>query len=127
MEPLHGYDNQAVLVVIESTEGGITEPNVGSLQRDLRVRIVGLNRIIDDQHVATGTGQSAPDRGREPIPTPRRLEFAFGGFSWIQLGARNHRLIERRLHQSTGVARKFVSEVLRIAGTNNSRDGIATQ
>src|SRR5262249_24616690 len=127
MEPLHGDDHEALGQIVESAQSGVAEPVVRTEQGYFGTGIISFDGIIGNQHVTTTASQRASHRGCEPIPTARRLEFGFGGFLWIESRAGKHAFIEPSLDQSTGVARKFVSEILGVAGTNDSRCRIATE
>jgi hypothetical protein len=61
MQPLHSDDNETVLGRIETAKGGVAKPFIGSLERYLRIRVIGLDRVVDDQDVAAATGQCAAD------------------------------------------------------------------
>jgi len=64
MEPLHRDENEALGRIIEPAERGVAEPLRRRFSSDFRFRIIGLDRIIDDQDLTATTGQRAADRGR---------------------------------------------------------------
>jgi hypothetical protein len=45
----------------------------------------------------------------------------------VQPGTRENPFVKRRLDQRPAVTREFVGEILRIAGTDDSRTGIAAE
>src|SRR5208282_3641318 len=79
-----------------------------------RQRLLGLQRVVDDDDVRTPSGQHPADRGRDPAALGRRLELG-------------HRLTLRREpgreqppvpvagDDAAAIAREFVGEVLGIA------------
>ena len=92
----------------------MVEPVVGRLPLGLRQRLLGLQRVVDDDDVRTPPGQHATNRGREPAALCGRLELGCG------LPLRREPGGEELPVPAAGdnvpaVARQFVGEVLGIA------------
>ena len=115
VEPLHGDDDEALRWVVEPAEGGIAEPVCRGLPRDERAGVVGLDRIIDDQGVASASGERAAHGCREPKSPAGRLELAFRGLPGIEARTGKDPLVELRLEKPPAFARECIGEVLGIA------------
>jgi hypothetical protein len=113
VQPVHDHDDRPAPGVVQPAVEGVVEPVVRRLPLGLRQRLLGLQRIVDDDEVGTAPGQHPTDRGGEPAALRRRLEFG-------------HRLPLRRKaggkelpvpvagDDLPAIARQFVGQVLRV-------------
>src|SRR5271169_5588991 len=62
MEPLHRDAHETLRRVIEPAEGGVAEPFDRRFPSYFGFRVIGFDRIIDDQDLAATAGQRAADR-----------------------------------------------------------------
>src|SRR5258708_1750890 len=69
METLHHDDDRAFDFVVEARQQRIGIPLLERFSRALGLRILRLERIVDDEEIAATTGQSAADGGREARPS----------------------------------------------------------
>ena len=116
MQPVHDHDDRTAAGVVQPAVEGVVEPVVGRLPLGLRQRLLGLQRVVDDDDVRTPPGQHATNRGREPAALCGRLELGCG------LPLRREPGGEELPVPAAGdnvpaVARQFVGEVLRVADT----------
>src|SRR5262249_3468783 len=93
VQALHGDDGEAVCG-IEPTEGRIAEPLVSACKGDFGIRVIGLDRIINDENITATSGQSASDRGGKPISPQGSLEFGLGALLRIQPSAGKDALVK---------------------------------
>ena len=68
--------NMASALVVEAREQGVREPLIRRRSFCLRHRVVGFQRIVDDDDVTAASRQRAADRCREAEPA--RCEFDLG-------------------------------------------------
>jgi hypothetical protein len=68
MEPLHNDDDRAGAFVIETGQQGVLEPFIAGVALGVGMSVVGLERIVDDDQVASTSGQRAADR-KSPAET----------------------------------------------------------
>ena len=62
-------------LVVQPAVEGVVVPFVGRLPLGLRQRLLGLQRVVDDDDVGTPPGQHPADRGGEPAALCGCLEF----------------------------------------------------
>jgi hypothetical protein len=89
----------------------MVEPVVRRLALGLRQRLLGLQRVVDDDQVGAASGQHPADRGGEPAALLGRLELAHG----LPLGRKAGREgpLEPVAHDDAPtIARELVGEVL---------------
>ena len=127
VKPLHRNAHETVRQIIEAAQGGIAEPLDRAASGDFRIGVIGLDRIIDDQHPATATGQRAAHRGGKAKPALCRLEFTFGGFFRVQSRPGKHAFVKRCFEQRPAVAREFRGQLVGVAGANDAGTRRATQ
>ena len=114
METLHhGHDRAALLVVEARRQGGV-EPLIDRVPGRVGVRIVGLDRVINDD-VAAATRQRAADRGCETPTAGRRLEVVRGGARTVDTRAREQVVVPAGLHDRPAIARMLRRKFNRIA------------
>jgi hypothetical protein len=75
VQAVHDHDDGSLELVIEPAVEGMVEPLIGRPPLGLRQRLLGLQRIVDDDQVGAPPGQHAADRGGEPAALCGRLEF----------------------------------------------------
>jgi len=80
VQPLHRDADNTIGKVIEPAHGRIAEPVDCASPRDFGIGVIGLDRIIDDQHTAAAAGERPADRSGQSRAPLCRLEFGFGGF-----------------------------------------------
>ena len=126
MQPVHDQHDRTRQLVVEPAVKGVVVPLVDCLALRLRQRLFGLQQIVDDDDVGASPGQHAADRGGDAAALGRRLEFG-------------HRLMPRREPRrkeplvpvagddAPAIARQFVGEVLRVAGTDDLGARVVTQ
>ncbi len=78
VQAVHDQPDRAGELVVEPAVEGVVEPFVCRLALGLRQRLLGLQRVVDDDHVRTPPGQDAADRGRDAAALLGRLEFGHG-------------------------------------------------
>ena len=88
VQPLGDDDDPACLLVVETAGDGAGVPAQRILPGNLGVRILGLDRIIDDDERSTPSGQRAAGGSREPISAAGRANFFGALFLRIEPGAR---------------------------------------
>jgi hypothetical protein len=106
MKALLGEENQTLGWIVEPAHGCIAKPVAGAGEKYLRVGVVGLDGVINNQSIATATGQDAADRGCQAVAATGRLEFALGNLPRIEPRLRKKPLAERAFHQGPAVARE---------------------
>jgi hypothetical protein len=78
VQPLHDNDDRAVPLVVEAAVKGVIVPCIGTVSLRCGERLVGLQRVIDDDHVGAASGQHATVRGADPIPLAGSDELLYG-------------------------------------------------
>jgi hypothetical protein len=126
VQPVHDQDDGARLLVVEARVEGMVEPLVGGPPLGLRERLLGLQRIVDDDDVGTPPGQHTADRSGDPPALRRRLELGYGLMPRRETG-REEPLVPVARNDAPAVAREFVGEVLGIADTEDLGTRIMAQ
>jgi len=75
VQSVHDQHDGTRELVVEPAVEGVVEPLVGRPPPGLGQRLLGLQRVVDDDQVGAAAGQHAFDRGREPATLRGRLEF----------------------------------------------------
>ena len=83
MQPVHDQDDGTRQLVVQPAVEGVVVPFVGRPALRLRQRLLGFERIVDDDDVGTPPGQHPADRGGDAAALGGRLEL-------------RHRLMPRR-------------------------------
>jgi hypothetical protein len=126
VQPVHDEDDGARQLVVEAAVEGMVVPLVRDLPLGLRQRLLGLQRIVDDDDVGAAPGQDAADRGGEPATLRRRVEFGHRGALRREAG-REDPAVPVAGDDMPAIARQFVGEILRIADAEDLRRGIMAQ
>ncbi len=123
VQPVHDEHDGARQLVVQPAVEGMVVPLVRHLALGLRQRLLGLQRIVDDDDVGAAPGQDAADRGGEPAALGRRVEFGHCGALRREAGRENPP-IPVAGEDLPAIARQFVGEVLRVADAEDLRRGI---
>src|SRR6188768_4285875 len=78
VKALHDDNNGVVGFAIQPRIQSVVVPLLDMLARCLRVSILGLLRIVDDQQITPATCQCATDRGSQPTPAGSRFHLKLG-------------------------------------------------
>ena len=120
VQSVHDEDDRAGELVVEAAVEGVVEPVVRRLALGLRQRLLGLQRVVDDDEVGAAPGQHAADRGGEPAALRGRVEFGHCGALRRQ-ARREDPLVPGAGEDLPAIARQFVGEILRIADAEDLR------
>ncbi len=63
MQPVHDQDDRPLLLVVEAAVERVVEPFVGRPALGLGQRLLGFQRVVDDDQVGAAPGQHPADRG----------------------------------------------------------------
>jgi hypothetical protein len=74
VQAVHDQDDRPLLLVVEAAVEGVVEPLVGGAAMGRRERLLGLQRVVDDDDVGPPPGQHPADRGGDARTLLRRLE-----------------------------------------------------
>ena len=118
VQPVHDQHDRPRKLVVEPAVEGVVVPLVGRLALRLRQRLLGLQRVVDDDDVGTSPGQHAADRGGDPGALRCRLEFGHG-LTLRRQPRPEQLLIPVAGDDAPAIARQFVGEVLRVAHTED--------
>ena len=77
MQALHRDDDEA-LGVNRDGSARCCGTSQWPRESDFGIRVIGLDRIVEDKDVAAAAGQRAADGGGKTIAPPGRLEFGLG-------------------------------------------------
>src|ERR1051325_10833401 len=83
MQPLHDDDDGTLSLVVEAAIQGVVVPSINPLSFCFRFGIHRLDRIIDNNSLATATGKGSTGRGSQPKPVCGRFDLTLGVFSRI--------------------------------------------
>jgi hypothetical protein len=78
VQPLHDDDDGAILLVILAAVEGVVEPVVGGLALGVGERLLGLQRIVDQDDAGTPSGEHAAIGGGEPAAMGGGDELLYG-------------------------------------------------
>jgi len=112
MNALHDENDACDLFVVGTAQQGGTIPLDRPLPDRFGMRIVLLERIVDDHQVAAQSSQRALDRGGVALTSHRRHDLPVGVTR--QPHGREGFLIERIIHQPAEIAGVRASELVRI-------------
>ncbi len=120
MQSVHDKDDGARQLVVQPAVEGMVVPLVRHLPLGLRQRLLGLQRIVDDDDVGAAPGQHAADRGGEPAPLGRRVEFGHR-LPLRREASREDLPIPVAGDDAPAIPRQLVCEVLGIADAEDLR------
>jgi hypothetical protein len=126
VQPVHDHHDRTRQLVVEPAVEGVVVPLVGRLALRLRQRLLGLQRIIDDDDVGTTPGQHPADRGGDAAALCGRLEFGHCLMSRRE-ASREEPLVPVTGDDPAGVTRQFVGEVLRVTRADDLRARIVPE
>ncbi len=118
MQPVHDHDDRPGVLVVEAAVEGVVEPFVCRPALGLRQRLLGFQRVVDDDQVGAAPGQHAADRGGEPAALRRRLELRHRLPGGREPG-REHPPVPLADDDAPAIARQFVGELL---GVGSAQD-----
>jgi len=75
VQPVHDQHDRTLRLVVEAAVERRVVPFVGALAARIRQRLLGLQRIVDDDEVRPAPGQHTADAGGDAAAFGRRLEF----------------------------------------------------
>ena len=119
MQALHHDDDRSFRFMIEPRQQRVGVPLPQRIPSALRLRVLRLKWIIDDDEIATATGQGAAHGGCEPQPARRGHDFSFGIFCGTDPGGWEYAPVEPRVHQRAKVVGVLASQQVGIADTYN--------
>jgi hypothetical protein len=126
VQSVHDQDDGARELVVEAAVERVVVPFVRRLPLGLRQRLLGFQRVVDDDDVGAAPGQHAADRGGEPAALCGRVEF--GHRCALRRQARREDApVPAAGDDVPAVARQFVGEVLRIADAEDLRRGVVPE
>src|ERR1700722_15108310 len=96
MQTLHDENNGGVLLIVEARKQGVAAPFDMTSPSLFGLRIGRLERVVDDDEIATTAGKRASDRGRQPKAPLGGHDFRLIVLRRIDLGCRKHSPIPRR-------------------------------
>ena len=114
MQALHDDDDHVASFVVESRIEGSIEPLVDRRARCRRHRIFRLERVVDDYHVTTASGERADHRCRISIPVLSSDEIQFRVLFQADSGERKDSAVPTRLHHRAAIQGVFAGEFLGI-------------
>jgi hypothetical protein len=126
VQAVHDQHDRTAELVVEPAVEGVVVPLVGGLPLGLRQRLLGLQRVVDDDQVGAAPGQDAADRGGDARALRGRLEFGHGLMAGCQAG-REETLVPVAGEEAPAIAREFVGEVLRVADTQDRGTRLVTE
>jgi hypothetical protein len=126
VDALHDDDDGAGAFVVEAGQQGVLEPFVAGVAFGLGIGVVGLQGVVDNDHVATAAGQRAPDRGRESKSPCRQFNLALRIFL-PNPRALEQRLIPGRLKDCAKIVRMLLGEIAGVRDTDDSASGVVAQ
>jgi hypothetical protein len=115
---VHDQHDRTRELVVEAAVEGVVVPLVGRLALRLRQRLLGLQRIIDDDDIGTTPGQHTADRGGDAAALLGRLELGYG-LTLRRQPCREEPLVPVAGDDPPAVARQFIGEVLRVTDAND--------
>jgi hypothetical protein len=115
VQPLHDDDNHAVALVIMPAVEGMVEPVVGAVSLRLGQRLLGLQRIVDNDDVGAAAGQHTAGRGGEPVALPGGDEL-LDRLALRRQAGREDLPVPRADHDAAAIAGELVGQILTIAG-----------
>src|ERR1700729_3283669 len=62
MYALHNNQDGPAPLIVEPRDQRVLEPFIGAVALDLRIGVIRLQRVVDDNEVAAAAGESAADR-----------------------------------------------------------------
>jgi len=113
VQAVHDQDDGPHLLVVEAAVERVVEPLVGGPPVRLGQRLLGFQRIVDDDDVGTAPGQHTADRRGEPAALGRGLELGCG-LPLRREPGREQLPVPVAGDDAPAVARQLVGEVLRV-------------
>src|SRR4029077_1420563 len=78
VQAVRDQHDRTLKLVVEPAVEGVVVPFVRGLALGLRQRLLGLQRVVDDDDVRTPPGKPPADRGGDARALDGRLEFRYG-------------------------------------------------
>src|SRR5205823_11352031 len=120
VEPLHCDNHKALCRIVEPAHSSVAEPIVSAVKGNLRIGVISLDGIIDDQNVAATAGQNSAYGTRQSKAPTRGFELTLGALLWVKPGSGKDALVVGAFHERPTIAGKFVGEILGVARTDNT-------
>src|SRR5271168_1861027 len=86
MQTLHDRDYRPRSFIVEARDEGAAIPVDDPLPRRLRMRFVGVQRIVDDDQIGAASGKRSANGGRIPAASLGSDELETGFFGQAQAG-----------------------------------------
>ena len=127
VDALHDDDDGAGAFVVEAGQQGVLEPFVAGVAFGLGIGVVGLQGIVDNDHVAAATGQRAPDRCRQAEPARGEFDLGLSVLERSDPRVREGRSIPRRFEHRAEVVGMLFGKVGGIADADDASRRITPQ
>src|SRR6476659_2714035 len=120
MQSLHDDDHRAVPLIIKTRHCGCPQPVVDALAPDLRIGILGLERVIDDEDICAPTGQCAANRGGKARAVLLQNQLLPGILEWRQSGLREEGMEPVAFYHATELIMELGRQILRVTGADDA-------
>ncbi len=111
VQPVHDQHDRASRLVVEPAVERRIVPFVGALPVPIGQRLLGLQRVVDDDQIGAAPGQHAADRGGDAAAPRRRLELGHR-LPQRREARREQTAAPRARDDAPAIARPFVGEIL---------------
>jgi hypothetical protein len=94
VQALHDHDDGVLALVVQTAKQRVRVPLHGTFAHRLRMGVLRLLGIVDDDEVAAAAREGAPNRGRQPVSPSRGRELQFGVLGRADPSIREQAVVE---------------------------------
>ena len=118
MEALHHDDDCAVNLVVKTRQQCVFIPLDGLLPDGFGLRVLRLDRIVDNDDVAATAGERAADRSGQAITAFRGAHLGFRVLGFVDPGSRKGLLVPIGPHDGAAIIGELRSQIVAVADTD---------
>src|SRR5258707_10585677 len=127
VETLHDDNNRALRLVVQPGQQSVGVPLLQGVPGALRLRLLRLQRVVDNHEITATTGQGATYRGRKPRTSRCRHDFGLGVLCRTDPGGREYGPVKIGAHKCATIIGVLARKPFGITDTDDPASGIVAQ
>src|ERR1700680_4843261 len=127
VEALHDDDDRTLRLVIQPGQQSVGVPLLQGVPGALRLRLLRLQRVVDNHEITATTGQGATYRGRKPRTSRRGHDFGLGVLCWTDPGGGEYGPVKIGAHKCATIIGVLARKPFGITDTNDPAGGVMAE